>query len=313
MGLTRQSIVRGPAIVQMGGQTFYSKGDIKVAIAPETFDVSTSVHGKVGQRMKDLMAKITFVPAGMWTAGQLAVLFPHTNPTFGASLFGSTDVPVTIHPVDGAERMVFTSGAITKMPGVVLSPVETALKEVEITCVLGNGLDRSNAAALYTYTASATFTDTSFSLANVLTVPYTASLAAASAPWNAIETEAGFECSFDLKTSPVKVGNLGTIDFSVSALDISVKLKPVGMTVKQVLDRLKVQSTGVALGMDMSAGAANLTITGGTNNPQVVINNVRLKDSNLIYGAEALRHDTIELIATRPSGGGAMFTIGLGA
>ncbi len=313
MGVLREIVKRGPAIVQMGGQSFYSQGDIKVAIQPESFDIPTSAYGKVGARMKDLIAKISFTPAGMWTTAQLAVLFPWTNPTIGQSMFGSSDVPVTIHPLDGTEKMVFTAGAITKMPGIVLSPVETALKEVEITCLVGNGLDRSNAAGLYTYTATAAFSDTSFSLASVLTVPYTATLAAVGSPWDAIQTEAGFECSFDLKTSPVKVANVGTIDYQVSGLEISVKFKPVGLTVKQVLDRLKVQSTGVALGMDLSAGAANLTITGGASNPQVVINNVRLKDSQLLYSAEKLRHDTIEFVATRPTGSGAMFTVGLGA
>lgn len=311
MGISRSLIIGGPAIVQMGGQSFYSQGDIKVDIAPETFAVNTSIHGKVSERMQDLIAKITFTPAGMWTAAQLAVLFPYTNPTFGTIIHGSVDVPVTIHPVDGAEKIVFTSGAITKMPSIMLSPTETALTEVEITCVIGNGKDRSAADALYTYTASAAFSDATFSLAAIKTVPYTASLASVSSPWSAIETEGGFEIAFDLKLTPRKAANIGTLSYSLSGLDIGVKFKPIGMTAKQVLDRLLVQGTGTALGMDVSAGAANLTITGGSTNPIVVVNSVRLKNTPLVYGAEALRHDTLEFVATRPGGTGAMFSVGL--
>lgn len=313
MGILRESIVRGPAIVQMGGQSFYSQKDIKVEIKPETFNVESAIIGKVSERMKDLVAKITFTPVGMWTTDQLAILFPHTNPIFGQSLFGSTDVPVTIHPVDGKEKMVFTAGAITKMPSLKLSPVETTMGEVEITCVVGNGKDRSAADALYTYSATAAFEDTSFDLSTIKTVPYAASLASAAAPWDAINTEGGFEINFDLKTKPVVVANVGTIDHSISGLDISVKFKPLGMTVKQVLDKLKVQGTGVQLGMDMSDAAADLTISGGATNPVVVVKSVRLKDSSLLYSFDNLRHDTIEMIATRPTGMGVMFTVGIGA
>lgn len=311
MSILRENIIRGPAIVIMGGQSFYSQKDIKVEIKPETFNIEAAVIGKVTERMKDLVAKISFTPVGMWTAEQLAVLFPHTNPVFGSSLFGSTDVPVTIHPVDGKEKIVFTSGAITKMPSIKLSPVETTLGDVEITCVIGNGLDRSNAASLYTYTATDAFTDTSFDLATIKTVPYTATLASAAAPWDAIETEGGFDIELAFKSKPIIVANYGTIDHMVSGLDIAVKFKPLGMTVKEVLDKLKVQGTGVAIGMDLSDAVANLTITGGVGNPIVVVNSVRLKDSSLIYSPENLRHDTIEMVATRPTGTGTMFTVGL--
>jgi len=296
----------------MGSQSFYSKDDIKVTIGHDTFPITSSIYGKSGERMKDITVKISFTPVGMWTSGLLAVIYPHTNPTIGSSLFGATDVPVTIHPTNGKEKIVFTAGAITKMPGLNMSSVETSFKEMEITCIMKNAADRSAVDSLYTLTATAAFTDTSFALSSIYTVPYTASLASLSSPWNAIETEAGFEIDFDMKTSPVPVDSLGIVDMSISSLDINVKLKPVGMTVAQVLTQLKIQGTGVARGMDISASANNLTITGGSTKPQVIINNLRLKNSGQLYGAEALRHDTIEFIATRPTGG-AMFSIGLAA
>jgi hypothetical protein len=143
-------------------------------------------------------------------------------------------------------------------------------------------------------------------------VPYTASLASLSSPWNAIETEAGVEIDFSLGVTPVKVNSYGTVDMSITGLDIAVKMKPVGVSVAQVLARMALQGSGVAIGQDIGASANNLTVTGGSLKPQVVINSVRLKNAGQIYGQEALRHDTIEFIATRPTGG-AMFTIGLAA
>jgi len=309
MTIQRQNIVRGPAIVTMGGQSFYSKEDIKITYDVETFPITSSIFGKSTERVSDLMARISFTPVGQWTTNLLAQMYPHTNPTIGASLFGSTDTPVAVWPISGTERITFTSGAVTKMPGLIMSATETSFKEMEITCVLKNNAARSAVDALYTI-ANATFTDNTFNLAQIMTVPYTVSLASLTSPWNSIMTEAGVEIDFDFQTAPVKVNSLGTVDMSVAGLDISVKMKPLGMSVADVLTRLRIQGAGTAIGGDLSASGNNLTCTGGSGNPQVVINNVRLKAAGGVYGNQALRHDTIEFIATRPAGG-AMFTIGL--
>jgi hypothetical protein len=189
--------------------------------------------------------------------------------------------------------------------------VATPFKDMEITCLLKNSTDRSAADALYALTASASFTDNTFAISEVLTPVYSAGLASASSPWDAIQTEAGFDIDFGLKVNPVKVDSLGVVDMSIGQLDISVKLKPVGMTVAQVLTQLKVQNTGVARGMSIGSAAANLTITGGTGNPVIVINKVRLKNAAQVYAQEALRHDTIEFVATRPTGSGAMFSVAI--
>lgn len=308
MGIARSSILRGPASITFGSQVIYTEGDIKCQLAVQTFPLNTAAYGKVDDRLDDVTIKLSFTPAGKWTTALLAVLYPYTNPTSGTSIFTSSDVPLTLHPLNGSEKIVFTAAAITKMPGLVLSAGRQPFKDMEIECILKSGGDRSAADALWTLTASAVYSDTSFTVTEIPTVIYSASLAAASSPWDAILTEAGFECDFDLKTAPVKVDTLGTVDRSIVGLDISAKLKPIGMTVAQVLDRLKLQNAGVARGMQMSAGAANLVITGGTGNPIVTLNNARLVNAGQIYGAEALRHDTIEFRVTRPSGTGAMFS-----
>jgi len=296
----------------MGGQTFHSDGDIKVAVMVDTFPINSSIGGKSGERMSDTTVKISFKPCGMWASGLLAIMYTQTNPLIGSSILGASDVPVTIHPSNGAEKIVFSAGGVTKMPDNILSAVDTSFKEIEITCLIKNNSDRSAVDALYTLTASAAFTDTSYALSSVYTVPYTVTLASLSSPWDAIQTEAGVEVSYSMKTSPVTVNNIGIVDLTLSGLEISVKMKPVGMTVAQLLTQLKIQGSGVARGMDISASANNMTITGGSGLPQVIVNNLRLKSAPQIYGAEALRHDTIEFIATRPTGG-AMFSIGLAA
>ena len=309
MAIQRSSIKRGPAAIVIAGQTIYSQGDIKVTIAQETFGIDSAVYGKTGERMADIMIKLAFTPVGMWTAGLLAVTHPHGTPVIGASIFGSSDVPVVLHPTNGSEKITFSAGAVTKMPNLLFSATETPMKEMEITCILKNNTDRSNAAALLAITDEA-FSDSSFDLGLIYTVPYTATLASLSSPWSAIETEAGINVEFNLGLSPVKVNGLGTVDMTLSGLEVSVKLKPIGMSVADVLTRMAIQGSGVAIGQEIGASANNLTITGGSGKPQATIYNVRPKNSGQLYGNQALRHDTIEFVATRPTGG-AMFALGV--
>jgi hypothetical protein len=136
MGVQRQNIMGCSALIQMGGQSFYAKDEIKVTPVIETFPITSSIHGKVGERKKSVSFKISFTPVGMWSTALLAVLHPNTNPTNGASIYGATDVPVVIHPVDGKEKITFSCGAITKSPGIKLTHDETLFKQCEIECIL---------------------------------------------------------------------------------------------------------------------------------------------------------------------------------
>lgn len=312
MPVTRQNIRRGPAIVRMGGQTFYSKDDIKMVIEQETFDIRSSTAGKVGVRVKDRMAKITFTPVGAWTIAQLAILYPHGTPTIGGSLFGSADVPVKVWPIDGTESWTFTAGAITKMPSLKLAPIETAFGEVEITCLVGNGLAQSAAGSFLTYSATDAFaSELDFDLEDVLTCPYAATFSGPTGWDAAIDTSKGIEVAFAMATKAVTSGNNGTVDYLLSGLDLTAKFQPLGFTAKQLVDRLAVDA--VALGTDISSAAGNLTITAGDAAlPKVVLNSLRLKGAPLAYSLENLRADDLEFISTRPTGAGAMFSVGMG-
>lgn len=316
MAISRSSIIRGPAIVRMGSQSFYSKDDITVDITPETFDIVSSTGGKLSERTSDVVARITFTPVGAWTANQLTVLYPYTNPTIGGSVFGSSDTSVQVWPIDGTERFTFACGAITKMPSLIMTPAETLMGEVEITCIIANNQERSTAGSLYTYSATAAFTaapndERNFALSDVLTVPYTATFSGPAGWTSQIESTGGFSIDFDLQTTPIMAANIGTVDHIISGLDITCTFQPLNFTAKQLMDRLAVD--GNALGKDISSAAGNLTITGGSaSTPKVVLNNLRLRSAPMLYSLENLRSDDIEFFSTRPTGAGTMFTVGFG-
>lgn len=310
MTIARSSILCCPAIVQIGGQTFYSAGDIKLTPVPETFTPTTAMYGPGVPKLKGVSFKISFQPKGKWTTAMLAVLYPYASAVTGQSVYGSTDTPCVIHPVDGAEKITFSCAAITKSPDNQFAPDSELFKEVEIECILKNSGDVSAVDAFYTL-ADASFTDTSYSESDNITVPYTVSLASVGAPWDAISTEGGVSVSYKLTLNPKMVSGLGMVDRRFASQEVEITFKPVGMTVANVLSRLKLQGSGVAIGQQMSAGAANIVISGGSTKPQAVFNNAVLIDAGFLYG-EPLRHDALKFVVTRPTGG-AFYSLGLAA
>lgn len=312
MAISRGSILLGPCIIQMGGATIYTKDDAKAVTSFETFPIMTAAFGKVDERVREIKTEITFTPAGEWEAAALAVLLPYTNPVMGTSLFGAVDTPCVIHPLNGLEKMSYTAAAITKMPDIILSAIKEPLGQCTITCLGKNNAAWSAADKRFTLTGTAAFTDSSFATANVKTVTYTAALAGASAPWDAIKTKDGAVISFNMATKDIQVDDEGTADIILAGLDITVKFSPVGPTLAEVLAKLGVQGGSVARGQSLNAAAANITFTGsGTGSPLVTVNSVTLKSAPQSYGYDNLRHGQLEFVATRTTGSGAMFSAGL--
>lgn len=309
MAIDRATLYEGPAIVQMGGETFYSKDDVKVDVYFETNPINSSAYGKVDERVKNIEAKISFTPVGQWTSGALAILYPHTNPSTGASLLGASDVPVTVHPLNGKEKIVFTAGCVTKMPDLDLNSMDAPFGEMEISCGLKNSGARSAADALYTLTATASFTDTSFDAAEIPTPFYTCGWG--STPFDSFVAEKGVKVKFAMKTTPREISGYGVVDWRLAGLDVSVLLSPVGLTAAQVLARIKLQNTGAAIGVSLAANGSDLTIVGsGTGSPTITVKGAALRKVPQLYGQTVPRHGELEFIATRATGG-TLFSVGV--
>jgi hypothetical protein len=310
MPITRSTgIIRGPAAISFSSAIIYTKGDIQVKTSMQTFDIPSAAYGKVDVREKEIVTELTFEPVGMWTTAILAALFPHTNPIAGTSIFTAADKPVIVWPLTGAEQITYQAGAVTKMPSIKLKATETAFGSCTIACIGKDNTARTDAAKRFAI-ATASFTDTSFAVASIFTVPYTLALAGASSPWNSFKTKAGVEIDFNLQVPPFDVDEEGIVDMTLQGLDITVKFQPVGMTTAQILTQLGIQGAGAVRGRSMAAGAADLTIVGpAVGDPSVVINDVALVEAPQVYGAVNNRAGDLVWIATRPAGSGAMFAL----
>lgn len=269
---TDTSILRGPAIVIFNGVTFWTRDAIKVVTKYDTFAVAVAGLGTVDERVKQIITEITFTPAGeiegTTPASVFEVLYPHTKCTPGASAMPATDKSVVIWPLNSKEKLTYSSGFVSKMPPLTLSSVKTVLGQVTLTCIGTEQQAWSNAAHLYTL-ADATFTDTSLTLASIVTVPYTAALGALSAPWASIQTKDGWSIDFNVPLTPQEVDDIGIFDWTYGdESGFTVKCKPRGIKVADLHGLMKLQGAGVARGMSILDKAQTLVITGGASNPK---------------------------------------------
>jgi len=82
MSVNNATILGGPALVQYRGATFYSKGNIALTNAKQTFQIDTERFGKVDERVSDEELRVSFEPAGEFE--NLSVLWPYASTSLGS-------------------------------------------------------------------------------------------------------------------------------------------------------------------------------------------------------------------------------------
>jgi hypothetical protein len=301
---TRQSIVSGPGAITFGSQTFHDKDGIEAVIESSQEDAFCSQYGRVASFKADQTGRITFTPCGDIAAAQLAVLFKHTTPVIGASLFGSSDAPCVVHSLAGV-KLTATAAALVQLPSLSLSPVRTALGPAAIAFLVGNGLAASGSNALYKI-ESASFTATAVGDTTIKAGVYLGTYNTTT-----IHTQDGWEVSFDLQTTPVVIDDVGTVDLLLSGLTVRASCTPVGIT---EADFLALQPHTLDRGASM-VGGYDLTIATATvGGLSVVLKNARPLTGPLRWGAGALRAGQLGFEAHRSFAagvGGALYSVGV--
>jgi hypothetical protein len=293
---TRQAIITGPGAVLFGGQTFHDKDGIEAALESTQEDALSSLYGRVTSFKADQTGRITFTPCGDLAAAQLAVLFPHTTPVLGSSLFGSSDATAVVHSLAGV-KLTAISAALTQIPSLTLSPTRTALGPAGISFLVGNGLMPSAENALYKI-ESATFAATALGNTTVKAGIYHGTYGATT-----IYTQDGWQVTFDLQTSPVVTDDAGTVDLMLTGLTVRASCTPVGVSESTFLGW---QPHTLDRGTSM-VGASDLVIATSTvGGLSVTLENARFMSGPVRWGAGTLRAGQIGFEAHRT------FTAGVG-
>jgi hypothetical protein len=294
MSISRASLGRGPAKVTFGGATLFTRDDIIQRHAPVWEPVRSSLHGQTDKFKRDWVIKTPLMLFGLWQ--DLAVLFPPAimNPSVGVSLFGTSDAAMIIHAKNN-DRITYHNSQITKLIDLFLGvDSEMFAAAVEITSLIKNNGNPEDAAAYFTRDTAA-YTETTFAMTNFKKTRFTAAWGAKTG-FTSFVGEKGFNIAWQFDAQPQVVDGYGTVDYYIGpgGLIGGCKCIPIGPTLAQIDTH---QATQAAHGALLSAGAADLTLTG--TGVSVVLKGSAATESGTAFGVEPLRNGEMAWETTR--------------
>ena len=305
MSVTRASLIRGPGIVSWNSATIFSEGDIAPRYEPVWNPVETSMYGEVDRVRRDFVIRI---PIRLWGAWEnLATLFPSAllNPTIGASLYGTSDTPLSITARNG-DKITYNNAQITKLADLRLGVDENIFAaDVEFTAILANNTLPESNAAYYTVATGQTFTESAFAKTNFKRERWTGAWGTKTG-WTTVVPKDGFHVGWELGLAPVTVDGYGTVDMTIRGLVATCRCVPIGPSLAQIEDQIKLagqSGAGAAHGTLVSTNAADLVLT--SSSMGVTLKNVSLTKGGHAFGQEPLRMGEVEWTSAR------LFTAGV--
>lgn len=299
MSLDRTKILRGPCKIEFGGQTFHSRGDVTATFSTPLFDKSSAAYGRHGQGVEDKRVAVSFTPV-TYTAAQAALLCPYASTAIGASIYGATDTPLVITPING-RPLTLANAAVTGMPGMAFSAIKALWSgDVTLTGLCANNADPALAASYYTWGNS----DTGVNIgqdwvpADDLYLPYKGTHSATD--YEALE---GFTIAWTLNLSDYKPDNLGTVDMFLIDHTATLTFVPAGNTEAEI-DAL-VDNFGLAIGA--GATGADWVLAGpDTGDLRFTLKNTTPgADNERVYGQDTDRFGELTFEAQRSVNAGA--------
>jgi len=309
MPIIRNNIIKGPAMVTYRGQKFFAKDDIQLSTSLDTFNVESSAHGKLDERITARKVEVSFTPVGALTSAYINVLWPFSAMRLGKSIFhpasyatpnSGTDFPLVINTLAGT-MITLKSAAITKMPDLELSATKTSIGSVTFTGIGEDNTDWNDANNLMTIAAGA-FTDSDLGtllLTDIKTVGYQATWGTVAGFVN-FNSSNGFKVSFDMSLKPIETDELGVVDMVFADLNASASCMPLGLTEAQLLLATGLQEATTKRGGSFSAAGNDLVIGGYVvGDPKVTITKAAIKQGGMAFGAATPRIGGLSFVATR--------------
>jgi hypothetical protein len=290
MGVTRTSLLSGPAVASYAGHTFFARDGILVSPALDLAAVGSDANGVLDDSVFNSPVTIRFVPSA--PARDLVALYPHLQGAPGVSLFGAADVPLVLTAANGV-RLSFAAVAITQMPDLVLGAGGAVAGTVSFLALGLRSLGVTAADRLVAIDSAAmpVWPGGSPGLSDDYLLTW------GGAPWAGLRSRDGVRVRFALTSAPVLSDANALLDVTLEQLKVEVRLvpeSPGGPAEADVVAALQLQ--GVAPGRLLSSDAEALVVSGEALS-------VTLPEAQLV-GAE------LDFAGTRPRVGELVFAAG---
>lgn len=289
--MDRTLVKSGPAILTWNGATLYFKSGLTIEESVSEFNVECDAMIAPDRRVDDRVVTFSGTPVGAWK--DLDVLFPWLGASPGARLFGASDKAAVVHFLDG-DKYTYHNTGLTKMPNLFFSPMQTLLGPVEFEARTKKDTAASANNSLFTRTTQS-FSDTSFDLAEILTLPYTLNFG--SSPWDSFDTEGGVEIIPTLQWRDIVSDKHGVVEKELTGLEVAAQFVPLGIAQSDIDAKLALQNSAYAVrGARRSGVGADFVIS--ATGVYVELRNASLRKARLQSGRNVNRHGAVEAVAS---------------
>ena len=200
MSISRSLLAGGPAYVNFKAANIPLSDDSRLEVAPATSVISAALYGDIDEAYTDLIVKGTGTPL---TYDNLAALWPYLQPAIGQRIFGNADAPFEWLSNNG-DLITVRAGAITRMPDLILSVDKAAVGAMEISGVVGNGLDADSAGSYYSIQTGQAFSPPATATGRIPRQKYTA-VWGTQAGFTSFQAQDAWTITHELKLAPVKI------------------------------------------------------------------------------------------------------------
>ncbi len=293
--VTRSTLAGGPAYIAYGKASAHLAADAKLDLVPATRPIASSLYGEVDEAASDLLLRCTGQPL---TYENLGLWFPYLTPAVGQIYPAGPDTPLAYLSSNGDSYTV-RNAVLTKMPDLILGVGDPILGALELTGIIGDGLDPEAPNSYYTILTGQSFAPPALDKTKIPRQKYAAAWAGAAgfASFQALDK---WTVSWDLKLEPLKVQGR-TVAFKLASLRALAKCIPVGPTAAQIDAALKGQGTGAVHGHRLGGAGADLVLSGA--GVSVTLKGAALKSAGFVFGAQPLRNGEIGFVTTLNPGG----------
>ena len=284
--------VGGPCKLNDNGSVIYFDEGVKITPQPVWRAIPSSVGGEQDDTLVDLTYKITGRPKAVWNSTYRGALLPDgfiNWSTAGGLLCGAANRSVSVLGSD-AHGFTFTRACLTKMPEVFLGLGSSLYGEVEYTAFVGTGKALTDVDAFCAENTTA-WVQTDYPTANQEQL-CTAAWGAVTG-WDTVYAENGFKLTHELKTNPVKQGNI-TVDQRIQSYRAMMSFTPQEPSTTQLLAAFGLQGASAGIGTRRSANVNALVVSG--TGISVTVNGAGLNKGEFVFDSKANRHGEFGMI-----------------
>jgi len=265
--MSQQIYPAGGAYGAFNSQTIRSAEDWKIEDDLQLFPVNSVTRGKLEDRVKNLMGKLTCTPRVFLPTliAQLGLFVPYLDPAaVGTTIFPGTDLPFVVQTKDG-KSITYSKAAITKMPEIILHPAKRLLGNTEFSLLVATGA-AIGASASYDAEAASSYTEPAETLGNEYYDMYSMTFGTGGAAITLVADKDGISIKPVIKVEEIQPGMEPTRNYRITDVTCSVEFRPLTMDCDTFYGTFaQLSATGApVLGGPISSNGAQLVISSST-------------------------------------------------